>query len=594
MADEFDPKKFLADTEPAFDPKAFLAQPVKRENTTLADYGDIYNEMRGESESQIARGIQQLGTPTGGDLGRSVWETAKGVGNIGLGAVGFVGSPIAAGLRATIGEPGEQRLGIPKEYSEFAGSLAIPGVGLPRIPGTTAPNVITKVTGPRTGSVADEARLLTKGGQETQAGLALRGAATDPAAAERALGAVDEILPGSKPTTFQASGGDYGLGQMEKAVSNARPAPFIERRAQQGATRTEALEGAARPGNPEEVANELRARMAANDAAAEAAEKAAVARAEQQTQAAVARAERAGVAAGGTNTPEIYGQVLRRELEEANAAARTNERTLWQGVDPDNRLSVNTSPVMNAEFRIYRDEMTQAGAASLTDAERRIAEVIQRYGQAVPFREMQDLRSLVSSTMRQELRTNGNSPAYARLARLRGSIEESVSAPFEPGVPAGPGQAAVSAGCRRSSWLQRQQRPEQRAETFKQQPIKGVLQREGRAGPYPLTNAAVPGRIIPSGPKGYDHVNAYLRATEGRPGGGLQEVTEAMVADMRAHATDVNGNIDPGRLMSWARSKQDALRAVTERDGGALARQLEEVQTVWVWGNSGHEGTGAD
>ena len=282
MADEFDPKKFLAEPEPAFDPKAFLAEPAKREHTTLMDYPEVYGEMNRESREQMARGVRQLGTPTGGDLAGSAWETVKGVGNIGLGALGYVGSPIAAGIRTVVGEPLEQRTGVPKELSEFATSLAVPGIGLPRIPSSTAPNVVTKITGPRTGKVADEARLLTEGGQKTQAGLALREAATDPAAAQRALGQVDEIIPGSQPTTFQASG-DYGLGQLERGVQTKAQAPFAERRAEQAIARQNALESAERPGNPEEVSNQLRARMRAEDTIAESAERVAVARAEQAT-----------------------------------------------------------------------------------------------------------------------------------------------------------------------------------------------------------------------------------------------------------------------------------------------------------------------
>ena len=295
---------------------------------------------------------------------------------------------------------------------------------------------------------ADEARLYTKEGQETQAGLALKDAAKigkeTPEQVRTKLTDVEEIVPGSPATTFQAAP-NYGLGQLERGVgaTSEGQAALQRVREEQGVARAGALEkDVFRPGNPEEVSNHLRVRMQANDTAAEAAEQAAIARAEQQTQAAIARAERAGVAAGGTNTPEVYGQILRRELDEANTAARTNERTLWQSVDPDNRLSVNTGPVANAEFRVYRDEMTQAGAASVTDAERMIGGVIQKYGQVVPFREMQDLRSLVSGAMRQELRTNGNSPAYARLSRLRGSIEESVSAPYEAG-----GGSQSRAGC---------------------------------------------------------------------------------------------------------------------------------------------------
>src|SRR6476620_7893072 len=86
---------------------AKAAEP-RRTNTTVYDYGDIYKEMRHEAQDQIGAGVKQLQTPTGGDLPKSVWETTKGVGNIGLGALGYVTSPINAAYRTVVGEPLEQ------------------------------------------------------------------------------------------------------------------------------------------------------------------------------------------------------------------------------------------------------------------------------------------------------------------------------------------------------------------------------------------------------------------------------------------------------------------------------------------------------
>jgi hypothetical protein len=418
-------------------------------------------------------------------------------------------------------------------------------------------------------------RLYSKAGQEEMAGLAMKGSTKTPVPALRdKLRDVEEIVPGSEPTTFQATG-DYGLGQLERGVATKEQAPFAERRAEQAAARQGALEkDVIRPGNPEEVANDLRARMKAEDAAAEAAEKAAIARAEATTQAATARAEAADRAAGGTGfTPDISGQVFQRELTEANTASRNAASRLWDDIDPQGRLSVDASPVINAEFRA-RSNMTLADAESVTDAERAIQRVINSYGPVTSFREMRSLRSLISTSMREERRRAGESPAWGRMAELRGMVEQSVAAPFERGVPAGPQQAAMSADAA-ERLAAATAATKERAATFKVEPIQGVI-RPGQGGELRATPSTVPGKIIPTGPKGYDTVNAYLRATGGR---GLQDVSEALVADMRAYATDVNGNLDPGRVMSWARGKQHALRAVTERDGGALARRLEEVQT---------------
>ena len=288
-----------ADARPAFvlpsEEEEKAAQP-KRTNTTVYDYPEIYTEMRQEAQNQVGKGLGQLKqavTRTGkeGDEGNLLW----GLGNVGFGALGYIGSPINAAYRAVIGEPGEQRLGIPKEYSEFASQLATPGLGLPRLRPPSAPvkppvsadgipiyrppsgrfDYATKVTPPREGKLADEARLYTKEGQETQAGMALKEAAKTgketPEQVRAKLTDVEEIVPGSPATTFQAAP-NYGLGQLERGVgSTTEGQAALQRvREEQGVARTGALEkDVIRPGNPEEVANNIRERMRVEDAIAE-------------------------------------------------------------------------------------------------------------------------------------------------------------------------------------------------------------------------------------------------------------------------------------------------------------------------------------
>ena len=96
-----------------------------------------------ESLDQVARGVTQLsGEGEGGD---TTWEGIKGLGNVALGSLGYVTSPIGAGLRTFIGEPIEEATGgrVPKEYTEFTAGLAMPGIGLPRLPRPGAPAAAT-------------------------------------------------------------------------------------------------------------------------------------------------------------------------------------------------------------------------------------------------------------------------------------------------------------------------------------------------------------------------------------------------------------------------------------------------------------------
>jgi hypothetical protein len=87
----------------------------------FTSYPSTYSEMNREAREQVGRGVEQLSEGEG-------WlDTAKGVGNVGLGALGYVTSPVNAALRTFVGQPVEDVTGIPKEYPEFAASLAIPG-----------------------------------------------------------------------------------------------------------------------------------------------------------------------------------------------------------------------------------------------------------------------------------------------------------------------------------------------------------------------------------------------------------------------------------------------------------------------------------
>ena len=95
----------------------------------ITSYPATYSAMNREAREQVGHGIDQLKhvyTP-------GVYEPVtfvKALGNIGLGTLGYVASPINAGLRTFAGKPLEDLTGFPKQYTEFALSLGIPGLGL--------------------------------------------------------------------------------------------------------------------------------------------------------------------------------------------------------------------------------------------------------------------------------------------------------------------------------------------------------------------------------------------------------------------------------------------------------------------------------
>src|SRR6185436_11674527 len=92
------------------------------------------------------------------------------------------------------------------------------------------------------GAAKRAAEPLTAGGQERSAARTLAERATSPQAALEQLDtAPRELVPGSRPTTFQATG-DPGLGQLEREVATKSPEEFQTRRGEQNAARVGALE----------------------------------------------------------------------------------------------------------------------------------------------------------------------------------------------------------------------------------------------------------------------------------------------------------------------------------------------------------------
>lgn len=106
--------------------RLYIARQAEIAASPLTRMPQAYLDLVNEATHQMSGGMDQL-------MGRTeepgAWEKVKGAGNVALGAVNYVMSPINAPVRTIVGEPLENTTGIPREYPEFAASLAIPGVG---------------------------------------------------------------------------------------------------------------------------------------------------------------------------------------------------------------------------------------------------------------------------------------------------------------------------------------------------------------------------------------------------------------------------------------------------------------------------------
>ena len=249
---------------------------------------------------------------------------------------------------------------------------------------------------------------MTAAGQEATAAKILAQRATSPTDVLETLNdRPGDLVPGSKPTTFQATG-DMGLGSLEREVQTQNPADFQQRRADQNAARLDALSTIQPTGSPTDVSAALRRQLGEIDQTTN-----------QAIERATADARAQADAVGGTVPPEQRGSALRGVLQDAEDTARRHEGNLWRAVDPDGRLAISMGPVQEAAQRVYGN-LTTAARSGLAPTERTVLDVMGTYRPVEPFRELTDLRSAVSSAMRNELVNSGRSPAYGRLSALRG------------------------------------------------------------------------------------------------------------------------------------------------------------------------------
>jgi hypothetical protein len=136
---------------------------VGRILSPVTGYPETYVRMNKDARGQFSRGVEQIANRESviDPQAHGISDVINGVTNMGLGAVGYVTSPISAAYRSALGQPIEDATGIPREYTEFAAQLATPGIGLPgavKAPAVIAPRVAVEAPA---GEIVDAARRIS-------------------------------------------------------------------------------------------------------------------------------------------------------------------------------------------------------------------------------------------------------------------------------------------------------------------------------------------------------------------------------------------------------------------------------------------------
>jgi hypothetical protein len=513
----------------------------------------------------------------------------------------------------------------PEGWEPVAGVAGGIGAGLVAAGGIAGTKAIARAGGRL---ARDTAAPLTQSGRERLAADQLQESASNPSALRQSLDDnVDELVPGSEPTTFQASG-DMGVGGMERGAQARNPELFNQRRADQNAARIKALSGVQDAGAPEAVATAVRQRMQQIDDATN-----------QLVERARMAAQGAADAPGAGKTPETAGAEIRAALEAAREQAKVQERALWSAVDPDGTLALGSSNTKTRAASIMAE--TPVSAKPPSGEEAAIFSQAGQYGDITPFSEVTALQSRIKAELRAERLANGESPAYRRLSQLNAAVqsdletavagkvaqesdavargvmdesqtmlaklrdevgdwfgtrqqsEASINGPASPsGTPGarpravpGDGGAEVPGGGRfpdapgnprlsaddanfDAAALERlntaREATKARVETFDNKTLGPLRRRPATTSPYDVPNPAVPDRVFVTGPRGFSTVETYRQAV-GDPAA-LEAISDYAVDRLRTTALRPDGTLDPIKVRSFRKRYADALRAFPELD----------------------------
>ena len=526
-----------------------------------------------ENLAEIARRAGQAVKPAPGITGRETLEKVFGARTPGSlsSTMGNVGVNLGGGAGAEFAMEN-----VPENWKPLAGMAGgIGGAGAAQLAGAAAK------TFPKMGKAAFE-YMQPSWNPEAEAARQFSGKTTDRRAALDAIeGADRELVPGSKPTTFELTG-DTGIGQQQRQAETREPGKFLERRGEQAAARQEALQGVAPRGEPIEVTLLLR-RQLAN---LEAQENAAIAQAE-------ARASQAIDRLGGNQPPEEYGRLLRQYTQEAKDAARAARKQVYDAIDPDKNLNAVATGVRDTAGEIVKETTRPLAKAPEGDLAA-ILQDVAKIDDVIPFSDLRTLDTRIGDAVRAEMRANGETNTWRLLSQLKGSVLDAINdvaknqAKYEASAPTRAAGDSLEARLR-AAWgvddakdvLTPNMTAEDAAslsrakavntdymETFREGPVGEALKPDKGAGSYKLGfDAQVGPKFFRAGDTGFEAAQAFLRAA-----GGDERAVSTMNDYIVSKAFEASrdpgtGLVNPRRLDAWRAKHENALRAFPDARG---------------------------
>ena len=405
-----------------------------------------------------------------------------------------------------------------------------------------------------------------------------------------------ELVPGSKPTLYEAAGEDRGIGALQREQRMGNPVYKIEeeeRRAAQNLARVEELKRLGGEGTPEEILTEFRKQRDEMDAS--------TATAERTAQGAAATAAQR---AGTTQTAEEIGEAIRTPVAAAQRDVTEVGNKLYRDIE-DQGVTVGTGRLKAAIAKAFQDFRENP----LAGREREIADIVRGYGDRVDFKLLRELRKDVASRARNQnlpdaeigrakflkkaidkAMDDGLAKALKEdptvMQRAAASLDEEARRLAEAWKLAPPPQGRVPPSTAAAvepiddaltqqyreanrNWAQNVKQPYEAA------PVKGIVAEAPTPSGFKMTEAQVPEAAFRPGNTGGEKIRAMRAA-----GATDDALSEAAALSLQQTAMR-DGVIDPQKFRNWVDRHLPAIRelplAVQQRFSSAstATRALE-------------------
>lgn len=388
--------------------------------------------------------------------------------------------------------------------------------------------------------------LATPNGRNKIMGQLLREASGDPSSlpARLADAADSPSLPGTRPTTAQALGGDPQLSALELAMRNDpeyRHA-FDVRAAENQGARTQMLDtlSPTGAGSVDDLAAGIRQAWEQADDAGR-----------QEILAAQQRAQQRIAELGGGIDPQAAGAIIREELQAAHNVARQGTRAAYQAIDPAGTSTFAGGEVWDRVAPTVQTYFANTTAGTPKD----LVPILERLrnSQTLTFPQIDAIRRELSNIAGRAAQTGDR-----MLASAAGQMADDVAAYVDDAAAAGRGFAPEQAAAYQAA---RDLRRDQ-GQKFERGQVGAVLKR-GPYGEPKLPESAVPAELFFRGGGSPEAAQQFIAAAGGRPRA-LQALQDHIATQLRQTVTGPDGTIDSARLGRFQQEYGGALEAFPE------------------------------